>query len=35
MRCPPDRSERLGRRLATVTAEELEQVIEGLLELIA
>jgi mRNA interferase MazF len=28
-------TERLGRRLATVTAEELEQVIEGLLELIA
>ena len=28
-------TERLGRRLATVTAEELDQVIEGLLELIA
>ena len=28
-------TERLGWRLATVTAEELEQVIEGLLELIA
>jgi mRNA-degrading endonuclease toxin of MazEF toxin-antitoxin module len=28
-------TERLGRRLATVAAEELDQVIEGLLEVIA